>query len=432
MGDLRAASLIVAFGLCAWVLGSACVGELAKHDDPRVETWKDEATRLRGLEFIEPARFRWMRTDETRDIIRAELEATYGDEQARYRDAYVALGALPPNFDLVEGLLALYEEQLLGLYSPSKRTMYVLADSTAEYVGPVVVHELVHALQHQHFGRTFAVALELRRNDDLVSALGAAMEGDASLTMLGVEVGSPFRRDVSSAERMRTMFRTSLERPNGVMAQVPVLLRVGLVFPYAEGTVFAARRYVNGGNAALDRTLRNAPISTAELYFPGHDPPVEFLDLPRRALAERLAARGCELGSDNVAGALTLQALFEHHAGPADRETLTRTWRGDRFLHVACGTTWELVWFTRWSSNEAARDFAVRYRTIAVSIGELAPLSGTPQVVVDGRTALVVTPGVLDQVASVLEGTEIRSYRDFEAWLADACFPESPCPEPRR
>jgi hypothetical protein len=373
-----------------------------------------------------------MRSDETSDIVRAELEATYDGEQARYRDAYVALGALPPNFDLVEGLLALYEEQLLGLYSPRKRTMYVLAEPTAGYAAPVVVHEFVHALQHQHFGRTFAVALELRRNDDLVSALGAAMEGDASLTMLGVEVGSPFQRDVPSAERMRTMFRTSLVRPNGVMAQVPVLLRVGLVFPYAEGTVFAARRYVNGGNAALDRTLRNAPISTAELSFPGHDPPVEFLDLPRRALAERLAARGCELGSDNVAGALTLQALFEHHAGPADRETLTRTWRGDRFLQLACGGTWELVWFTRWSSNEAARDFAGRYRAIAVSIGELAPLSGTPRVVVDGKTALVVTPGVLDQVASVLEGTEIRSYRDFEAWFADACFPESPCPKPRR
>ena len=90
------------------------------------------------------------------------------------------------------------------------------------------------------------------------------------------------------------------------------------------------------------------------------------------------------------------------------------------------------MWFTRWSSPGAAREFAVAYHEIAGSISQLAPLSGTPTVVLDGRTALVVTPGVLDQVGSLLEATEIRSYDDFDAWLADACFPESPCPELER
>ena len=105
-----------------------------------------------------------------------------------------------------------------------------------------------------------------------------------------------------------------------------------------------------------------------------------------------------------------------------------RAWRGDRFLQVACGATWELVWLTRWSSTAAAGEFARQYREIASSIAQLAPLSGTPAVVLDGRSALVLTPGLIDQAGSVLAGTEVRSYEDFEAWLADACFPESPCP----
>ena len=428
MGNLTPARLALVVALSASTLAVACAGVPEQRDDPVIASWKAEAARLRGLQFVEPVRFRWVRPGETAGIIREELESAYDGDQERYRDAYVALGTLPPGIDLLETLLGLYEEQLLGLYSPRKRTMYVVADPAAEYVAPIVVHEFVHALHHQHFGRTLAVALQLRRNDDLVSALGAAMEGDASLTMLGVGSGG-MRRDIPSAERVRALFRESLKDPSGAMAQVPLLLQVGLVFPYAEGTVFAARHYSDGGNSALDRVLENAPLSSAAVALPDYHPPVEFVSFPRRQLSERLASRGCELGADNVAGAVTIDILFEQYQAVADRESVARTWRGDRFLQITCGATWEFVWLTRWSSRVAAQDFASRYGSIARQIAEQAPLSGTPTVILDDRTALVVTPGMIDQAGSLLEATEIRSYDDFDAWFSDACFPESPCPE---
>ena len=446
MGNLRANWLALAFGLCASALVVACAGLPELRDDPVVESWKAEAARLRGLEFVAPVRFRWLRPEDTAAIIREELESAYEGGQARYRDAYAALGTLPPGIDLLETLLGLYEEQLLGLYSPRKRTMYVVADPGAGYAAPIVVHELVHALHHQHFGRTLAVAMQLRRNDDLVSALAAVMEGDASLTMLGVE-GGGMRRDIPSAERVRALFQASLREPRGAMARVPLLLQVGLVFPYAEGTVFAARHYSNGGNQALDRALERPPLSTAAVTLPEYHAPVEFVSLPRRELSERLAARGCELGADNVAGAVTIDTLFEQYQGVAVREgvaeresvadregvagrgSVARTWRGDRFLQIDCGATWELVWLTRWSSRAAAQDFGTRYGSIAQQIAEQAPLSGTPTVMLDDRTALVLTPGLIDQADSLLEASEIRSYEDFDAWFSDACFPESPCPK---
>lgn len=426
MGRLRHRLAAAALGLCV-ALGGACALTPAARESAPVARWKTEASRLRGLPFVEPVDFRWIRTDETRDVVQAELEASYGEDRDRYRDAYVALGALPPGMDLVQTLLSLYEEQLLGLYSPHRRTMYVVSDGSADMLGPIVVHELVHALQHQHFGRTLALALGLRRNDDVVSALSAAMEGDASLTMLGAS-GSTLARDLPSAERMRMAFRMGLTHPQGMMAEVPVLLRLGMVFPYADGTVFSAKRYTKGGNAALDEALRNAPLSTAEIAFAEHDPRVEFIALPARALAQRLEVRGCVRGADNVAGVMTLEALFEQHAGPADRSAMSREWRGDRFVQVACGGDWEMAWLTRWSSPEAARAFASAYGEIAVSIAAQAPLSGTPAVVLDGRTALVVTPGLQDSVGTLLSESEIRSYDDLDAWVADACFPESPCP----
>ena len=45
-----------------------------------------------------------------------------------------------------------------------------------------------------------------------------------------------------------------------------------------------------------------------------------------------------------------------------------------------------------------------------------------------GRTVLVHTPGLAPDLAYLIDESEIRSYTTLDAWLADDCFPESPCP----
>ncbi len=56
------------------------------------------------------------------------------------------------------------------------------------------------------------------------------------------------------------------------------------------------------------------------------------------------------------------------------------------------------------------------------------PLSGRPRVIHSGRSTLVISPGLEDQAELILEQSETRSYGSFGDWLADDCFPESPCP----
>jgi len=418
---------------------AACAGLLPWSEDARLASWKKQASALRGLEFTETVQLEWISTAQIPDLIRAELEGVLTPEGARrYRDGYAALGVFPPELDYFETMLRLQSESLAGIYSPRRKKLYVLdslrddGESAHPEQSVIVVHELVHALQHQHFPELLDLLVSLRRQDDVVGAVASALEGDATLTMLGVgaQPDGSDARDERMAERVRGSMLAEAARPDGPMSDVPRLLRESLVFPYAWGTPLAARRFSVSGNAGLDAALRDPPLSTLRVLEPSDTDPVEFVRLPGTELGSRVAARGCTLGDDNVAGALTLRVLFEDYArdtGP-DVDTLVRGWRGDRFVQIECPKAWELVWLTRWDSAEAAELFASAYRAIAPAIAAHAPLEGPPEVVVRDRTALVVTPGLAEAADWLFGASEIRSYSTFVQWREDGCFPETPCP----
>ncbi len=248
--------------------------------------------------------------------------------------------------------------------------------------------------------------------------------------MLGVREAIPDAggRDEATASRVRENMLAERTRSDGPLAGAPPLLRESLIFPYAHGTPATARSYAAGGLAGLDAVLRDPPLSTARVLEPDESDPVEFIRLPEVELAERANARGCALGIDNVAGALTLEVLFDHYGHPGDLRELRRAWTGDRFLQIDCGETWDLVWLTRWDSESGAIAFASAYRAIADAVASNSRLSGTPEVVLRGRTALVVTPGLRSDAERILAASEIRAYARFTDWRNDDCFPESPCP----
>jgi hypothetical protein len=395
---------------------------------PSIRPWMEQTEELRDLEFVEPVQVRWIRTRDVPRITHAEMMAGLPPGYVEvYRDAYVALGVLPPGIDLLGTLLQLHQDQLVGLYSTRLRTMYVVRQPVQEARYQILVHELVHALQHQHFPRTVDMLEGLRRNDDVISSIAAVMEGDASLTMLGT---SPMeRRNVDSANQLSNAMKVDLDHPTGTLATVPRFLAASLIFPYAYGVVLAARSYQSSHNEGLDAMLRDPPLSTVRVYFPDDAEPVEFVRLPIDALGEPLAERGCRAGLDNVAGALTLEVLLEDHGDIADMDDLLRAWSGDRFLHVVCPSGPELLWLTRWDDAASSAQFAERYAAVAPSVAAVVGWSEPPVVEVLGRTAVVASPGAIDWIPLVLEESELRAYQSFSEWVRDDCFPESPCPE---
>ena len=401
-----------------------------------IEKGKRTATALRGLEFIEPVRVEWIPASQISEIARSEVEAFYEpDFVESYRDVYAVLGLLPRDMDLLETVIELQGDQLVGLYSVVRRTLYVVVNRPGE-IGPrsILVHELVHALQHQHFPQTVAVLQGMRHNDDVASAIGGAIEGDATLTMLAAEARGPETREalrsLQSAEEFRDAMLVDLDHPTGLLETVPHLLRVSLIAPYAYGVVLAAGRYAEAGNRGLDRLLTDPPLATRLLLYPQAGEPVEFLGLPFDWLESRLEPQGCSLGHDDVAGALTLRVLFEEFASDPSFDAWLGAWRGDRFLHVRCRGGDRLIWVTRWRDPSSARAFADAYAEIAPRAAERADLARVPEVSTFGRSAVIVSPTLRSLAPGLAERTEVRSYRRFSEWVGDDCFTEGGCPDP--
>jgi len=426
----RALAVSLALG-CA-----ACASLWPFGDDARrLAEWQHKTVSLRGLEFERDVALRWV----TRDDLPALLRDEAGDELEPARvtdehDSYAALGALDPGVDLAKETMALYESQLAGLYSPKRNTLFVSDDMRGPLksflLDSIVVHELTHALQDQHFPETLHLMLDLDGEDDLVRALSGTVEGDASITMVGALPGGAKAETVEVADELRDSMLAELDKPDSDIGRAPRLLAVGLVFPYAYGTVAAARLYEQNGNAGLDSALRDPPLSTVQVLHPGIRGPIDFIRLPLDELRADPATAACTQGRPNVAGALTMRVLFEATLKGDALEKMVSAWRGDRFVRLDCGGKWELFWLTRWDSAESAQRFAAAYGARAAEIAGRTRLSGPVALTVSGSSALAVTPGLRGRVDELLHAAEIRSYPDFRAWLADGCFPEKACPPP--
>jgi hypothetical protein len=419
---LAAALLLVACG-CAWLR--------PRPDASNLPEWRHQAETLRELSFTEDVKARWITRAELPGVLRADA----GDlldplVNARARDGYAAIGLLPPDIDLSDELVELTAREAAGIYSPRTRTLYVVDPETdpnsPAILGLVVVHELVHALQHQHFPAPMQGMTRLRAHDDVTTALSALLEGDASLTMFAVL--SPAARSLAVAEKARPLLYSEAAKPGSELALAPRFLAISMVFPYAEGTVLAARNFEEGGNAGLDAALRDPPLSTLRVLHPEQRAPVEFVRLPLDELVARTAPSPCSVGTENTVGAHALGVLLETDTENFALDPLASEWRGDRFAQLVCGPKWELVWFTRWSTPAAAEAFAARYRALAPAIAARTPLSGLAEVVVDGRDALVVTPGLRAQAEWLHGASEVRGYGSFAEWLGGGCFPERACP----
>jgi hypothetical protein len=365
-----------------------------------------EVAEVRGLAYRRPVALENVSRSRFRSILKEVVVA----DEARL-DTLKAFGFAHPLASASEGAeLRFLTEQHVGLYIPERRAVVVRQRVPGEpaEANPerVVVHELVHALQDDHFP---LAALRANLTYDERLARRALYEGDAELTTALVLARRDGKADAevledlyvtALAEAAARQFMTNIEGAPALL-KASALVRAELSFPYGAGARFAVRFFRSGGSAALDKVYAALPVSTEQVLHPEKYVEGE-LPVPVKAPA---APPGYAVLASGTLGELGASALLSLELPPEEALPAAAGWGGDAYTVVRHETTHRLavLWSTVWDEEANAARFAgALQRATACGTGASRPCYMGPVGQARNGTVVVWMRG-FDEGDSVLD-----------------------------
>jgi hypothetical protein len=270
-----------------------------------------------------------------------------------------SLGAAPADLDYLGSVLQLLGSQLAGFYDPRLKEMVLLDDLGPEAQEVTLWHELVHALQDQHYDLAKLVKWEPDRGDAL-GAIQALAEGDATSAMLDVML-LPRGMDALGLGDSALKGSLSLVEALPEIASVPAVLKRSVVAPYIDGVAFTHALRSAGGWAAVDAAWRDPPATTEQMLHPEKYRARE----PAEQLPTPVALSG---GPDrvlyhDVLGEQSLRIVFEEWVPPSTASDAASGWAGDAVAVFANGDRRAVAVHLRYDTEEQAiRGFEVLAR----------------------------------------------------------------------
>jgi hypothetical protein len=233
------------------------------------------------------------------------------------------LGVVDPREDYRELVLGMLGSQVAGLYVPREKALYVVDDdragSTTDDEHTVLVHEIVHAIQDEHFDLGARVRWR-EDGSDAVAAVHALGEGDATLAMLLEK-----SRGEAIPDAFFEGFATLMRDGNRQMVgdRVPRAVADALVDPYIEGLRFVRERYAAGGWGAVDDAWRDPPSTTEQLLHPAK---YAAREAPIAMSRASVGPKGFEILTAGVVGELDLRDWLSAFVDLGEARALASGW----------------------------------------------------------------------------------------------------------
>jgi hypothetical protein len=282
------------------------------------------------------------------------------------------LRLLPADFDLRSFLVQLLKEQVAGYYDAKTKTVYLLDWVEPEAQKPVLAHELTHALQDQNFDlqkwTKAARGKDDIEGDERIAARQAVTEGQGMVVLVDYmlrSTGQTIRTSPMLADAISRSMISNAGTP--ILGRAPQYIKDVLLFPYQYGVSFERDLLVKDGiQGAFAGAMQNPPQDTHEImqpqaYLDGQRvPPLRPLDLAK-VVGKKYSKY--DLG---ILGEFDIESLLDQFAGQGAAQTVSPNWRGGYYYAFVPAkappkTMPLLAYISRWSSVDAASEFAAAY-----------------------------------------------------------------------
>ena len=321
---------------------------------------QDEVSAVRALALKDPLNVRVIDREGLRRMLRERMEEDYpGEELRSHARLLVALGLLDGPVDLSQLIVEQNASQIAAVYDERSREVVFISDMPVEgYMGDMLlVHEITHALQDQHFSLDTRVSRR-GRNDDLTLAALAVIEGDATLVMME---SLQLNTDAAGLDSMAGLFASA----SGA-AEVPAFMLQELMFPYTSGLEFVSSLHQRGGWSAVNAAYDDMPRSTEQILHPekyqgSRDEPQE-IELPGSLAGG--PGQGWQATISNRMGEFKILALLQHFLEPGRASDAASGWDGDVYAAFERDSDLVFVWKSAWDSTADAVEFRDAYGAV--------------------------------------------------------------------
>lgn len=322
------------------------------------------------------------KTDVEKYVREQEGKAELAQRLARSEMTMKKFGFLPRDFNLRDFLVKATSHDIAAYYDNETKMVSLLNWVPAEQQGPILAHELTHALQDQNYGLTVwmkggaASGKAPEENDEVEDSRRAVVEGQAMVVFIDYLL-APMGRSLQNTPGLLYQMEEPAVRASAdsaLLHDAPMILRESGTFPYREGLIFEGELLEKGGKEmAFPGVFLRPPATTHEVMDPKAYIEHEKLTATKVPDLRPLLGANYQMYDSGSVGELDVRALLEQYATRKVAQDLSISWQGGAYAifrradknaaltnQPKTGDL-SLFYVSRWKSPEAAKYFSHLY-----------------------------------------------------------------------